>query len=118
MQYITITGNLGNDAEFMFTQSGTALLKFNVAVNTGRDDTAKTTWYRVVLFGAKAEYQHGAGRLLKGAKVVVLGRLDVSDYKRKDGTAGYSLEISADTVEVFSAGASGDNGGESRGIDF
>lgn len=70
MQFITIAGNVGKDAELRQTQNGDAVLGFSVAVNNGKDKPA--TWYDVSVWGKRA--QSLSGMIRKGDKITVMGR--------------------------------------------
>jgi single-strand DNA-binding protein len=98
---ITVTGNLGTDAEFRKTPNGTPVTSFNIA-NTPRKnkmgvwEDQETNWFRVFVWEEAA-----AGTAItfkKGDKIVVTGRLTVNRYETKEGEARQSLEINADTV--------------------
>jgi len=81
---ITITGNLTKNAEQRYTGTGTAVLSFDVANNTGYGDNKRTNYFRCAIFGKRAE-----GRLIEflktGTPVVVVGELsqECRDHKGK-----------------------------------
>ena len=114
-QQLTIVGNLGRDPEMRYTQSGQAVTKLSVATNRRYKDVDETTWFTVSVFGKQAENVNRY--LLKGAKVLVSGRLTPDRetggprvYKRNDGTFAASFEMVADRV-VFLGGKQ-DSGGQ------
>jgi len=96
MNNITIVGRIGRDPELRFTKDGKAVASFSVATDHGRDDNKKTTWHNVTAFGTLGE--NVASSLSKGARVIVSGRLDISDYDGKDGEKKKRVEIIADAV--------------------
>lgn len=96
MNNITVVGRIGRDPELRFTSSGMAIANFSVATDYGRDDKKKTTWHNVVVFGEMAE--NVAGSLHKGARVIVAGRLDISEYDDKNGDKKKKTELIADAV--------------------
>ena len=99
MEAITVTGNLGKDAELKRTQKGDAFATFSVACQKKKD--SPTTWYRVAFFGARGE---GIARYLtKGTKVTVIGEFEVREYE-KDGLTKTSLEIRAYDVSLQGGG--------------
>lgn len=107
--HITITGRLGADPEMRFTPDGTAITTFNVA-NGQYDKQAEnnelTTWYRVTLFGKRAE---AANRfLLKGSRVLISGAHRIRKYTDKDDNERQSNEISANDFTFMDSKASGD----------
>lgn len=98
---ITVTGNLGTDAEFRKTSNGTPVTNFSIA-NTPRKnkmgvwEDQETTWFRVFVWEEDA-----AGTALsfkKGDKVIVTGRFSINRYVDKEGNDRQSLEINADSV--------------------
>lgn len=100
---ITVTGNLGSDAEFRKTPKGTPVTSFNIAntpraYNNGEWVDKNTTWYRVFVWNADAAGV--ANTLRKGDKVIVTGRFEISQYQNKDGETKFSYEINADTVGI------------------
>ena len=81
MQLITISGNLGRDAELRSTRDGQKVCSFNVGVKNGFGRDAGSVWYRCTLWGKAAEAF--APSLLKGVKVFVSGELTHGEYEGK-----------------------------------
>jgi single-strand DNA-binding protein len=98
MNHITIVGRLGRDPEIRFTQKNEPVANFSVATDHGRDENKKTSWHNVVAFGSLAE--NIVKSLYKGTRVIVSGRLDVSDYETKDGEKKKKHELIADAVGI------------------
>ena len=98
---ITIIGRLGKDPEIKQTKSGSDMCSMTVAVESGFGNNKKTTWYRVSAFGKNAE--NSAKDLKKGSLICASGDLAVNEFKGKDGTTKYSLDITADKI-VFLSG--------------
>ena len=76
---VQIIGNLGRDPEMRFTQDGTPVTNFSVAVSEswqGRDgeQRERTEWFRVVAWRRLAEISNEY--LRTGRKVYVEGRLE------------------------------------------
>lgn len=118
-QQITIVGNVGRDPELKYTQSGTAVTDFSVAVNrswtsnTG-EKHEETTWFRITCWNRLAETV--AEYVTKGMQVLVVGdRIQADTYMGNDGTPRASLTVTANTVRFL--GSRGDNmaGGGSGG---
>jgi len=105
MLRVTFLGHLGRDAEQRSSTKGTRLVSLSVAVNqlrtnaTGQPDES-TEWFRVTVAGRQAEY---AAHLQKGQRVLVDGRLQISHFQRRDGTAGIGFDVWADDVQTVSA---------------
>ena len=101
MLKVLLSGNLGADSEKRYSQTGTAITQFRVAVNTrrknGEDWEDHTDWFRVSVSGARADFL--AEHLMKGVHVTVLGRLQIGEYTSRDGERRTSLDVWADEVE-------------------
>ncbi|HZQ10122.1 MAG TPA: single-stranded DNA-binding protein [Anaerolineae bacterium] len=121
-QRLVLVGNLGRDPEMRYTPNGTAVTTFPVATSRRWTDASgqlkeETAWFRVSVFGKQAEICNQY--LAKGRRVLVEGELAVDEktggprvYTRKDGTAGASFEVRANTVRFLTPkGEAGDNGG-------
>jgi len=80
MQLITISGNIGKDAELRDTRDS-KVLSFNVGVKNGFGKDAGSVWYRCSLWGKAAEVF--AGSLKKGTKVFISGELTHDEYEGK-----------------------------------
>lgn len=100
---IHLIGITGRDSEMRYSPEGTAITNLSVATNFGKKVKGEwenhTNWYRVTLYGALAEK---FSNLEKGTRVYVVGRFAVNEYDKKDGTRGYSLDITAMHVESLS----------------
>ena len=87
MFIINATGRLGNDPEAF--QAGTLpSAKFNLAVNTGKDET---TWMMGAVFGSSSTTV--LDKLKKGMKVTVNGTGKQNFYQKNDGSEGSSIEV-------------------------
>lgn len=107
-----LAGHIGSDPEMKHTPSGTAVCNFSLAVNTGYGDRQVTTWWRVSLFGKRAE---SAGKhLSKGSAVIVDGEPQNRKWQDKDGQDRYSLEITANNWS-FAGGKPADKPAASGG---
>lgn len=102
---ISITGNVGADAELKFVGSGAAVLEFSIAntprrkADSGWEDAGPTVWYRISIWGPLAQALADARTISKGATVTVTGSLTVRTYE-KDGQSRTSLDVRADSVGV------------------
>lgn len=98
-----IIGNLGQDPETKFTDSGTAFCRMSIATNrTWRDKDGnkkdETTWHRVVVWGKQAE---ACGEYLKkGRQVFVEGRFQSREYE-VNGEKRWSSECVAERVQFL-----------------
>ncbi|HMC03275.1 MAG TPA: single-stranded DNA-binding protein [Cellulomonadaceae bacterium] len=111
-----IIGNLGRDPEMRYTPSGRPVTEFSVAVShrsrdaqTGAWADDGTDWYRVTVWGDRAE--RTAEQFRKGNKVFVEGRFRTREFEGRDGQKRISLEISADNVISLEARTRDEDGG-------
>ena len=113
---VILVGNLGNDPEVKYTQSGMAITTLSLATTSSRKDRdgnqqEKTEWHRVKLFGKLGEI---AGEYLrKGRQVYIEGRIEYGSYE-KDGVKQYTTDIIADEMQML-GGGDGQRGGEGGG---
>lgn len=87
MQTITISGNVGNDAELR-TVRDKPVLNFNVGVKNGFGRDAGSVWYRCALWGNAANAF--ADSIKKGTKVFVTGALIHDEY---EGKPQYKIDV-------------------------
>ena len=99
---LMIIGNLGRDPEMRYTPNGRPVTQFSVAVNQSTKNqqtgewTDETDWFRVSVFGDRAE--RAAEQLRKGNRVFVEGRFRSREFEGNDGQKRTSLDITADNV--------------------
>src|SRR5919205_776048 len=126
MLRVSLLGNLGAEPETRYSQKGSQVTSFRVAVNQLRTDAdgqrqESTDWFRVRAMGRLAE---SSQHLAKGGRVLVVGRLDISHFQSRDGEPRVGFDIWADEVinlagrptegdrGVVGAGARGQASGE------
>ncbi|MCA9367808.1 single-stranded DNA-binding protein [Candidatus Kaiserbacteria bacterium] len=115
-QQTIIIGNVGKAPELRYTQGGTAVCDFSVAVTESWKDTngerkEKTTWIKVTAWRALAEvcnqYVH------KGMQIMVVGSVEANAYMNKSGEAAASLDLTARDIQFLGGrNASGQSGGD------
>ncbi len=96
---IIIMGRLGDDPKVRYTQGGTPVESFSLAVDRDFKDQSGervTDWVPVVAWNAKAKFVEQY--FIKGQLAVVDGRLQVRDWTDKDGGKRRSYEVVADNV--------------------
>lgn len=114
---VILVGNLGNDPDVKYTQSGAAVTTISVATSESWKDKQtgqmqdRTEWHRVKFFGKLAEI---AGEYLrKGSQVYVEGSLRTDKYTDKNGTERYTTDIIANEMQML--GGRGEGGGMGGG---
>lgn len=95
---VQIIGNLGRDPEMRFTQDGTPVTNFSVAVNDswqGRDgeQRERTEWFRIVAWRRLAEITNEY--LRQGSRVYVEGRLETREWQDREGNDRTTTELIA-----------------------
>ena len=96
MNSITITGNLGKDAELRNLNDGTAVLSFSVADNQGKDKPS--IWWNCSLFGRRAESL--AQYLTKGQQVTVIGTVSEREWSDKEGNKRKSMDVRVSDIAL------------------
>jgi len=100
LNHITIMGRLTRDPELRYTQSGTPVASFTLAVD--RDFASKengerpTDFIDVVAWRQTGEFV--SKFFTKGSMAVVSGRLQIREWQDKEGNKRRSAEVVADNV--------------------
>ena len=114
--FVIVNGRLGQDSEIRTTQGGTKILKFSVGADVYDNGEKKTEWYNCSWFGTRAEKM--GQYLKKGQSVSVNGTQSHSEFQRKDGTTGYSNNVSVSNLDLMGGSQqSGGGGGRDYGAD-
>lgn len=100
MQTITITGWASRDAETRTTQKGDQVTAINVPVKQGWGENEQTNWFRVNIWGKRAEF---AGKIVKGDFLAVTGELTIGEYNGKP-----QYEIRANDFQTVRGGGGGE----------
>jgi single-strand DNA-binding protein len=100
---ITVIGNLVEDPELRFTNSGTAVCKFRIASTPRTFDKASGQWRDgEALFLPCQVWQQAAENvaetLAKGMRVIVVGRLQQRSYETREGEKRTVFEVQVDEV--------------------
>ena len=121
----TITGRLGRDAEITFISSGTAVVKFSLAVNRSRKNASgewieEVSWFDFELWGKRGEGLHQY--LTKGLKVTVQCEIRQDRWEDKgDGGKRSKVKFVVNNLVFAGSKANGQTGGQpqqrSRGYD-
>jgi single-strand DNA-binding protein len=104
---VFLIGRLTRDPELRYTQSGTAVAEFGLAINrnfttsTG-EKREETTFVDVIVWRRKAEVV--CEYLGKGAPLFVEGRLELDTWETNDGQKRSKLRVVADNFQFLQAG--------------
>jgi len=97
---ITVVGNLTGEPELRFTSAGTAMCTGSIADNrrfqVNGEWQEETSYINFVAWRELAE--NAAASLVKGARVVVTGRLQQRDWTDKDGNTRKSYDLVVDEI--------------------
>jgi single-strand DNA-binding protein len=113
---IMLIGNLGKDPDMSYTQAGTAITKFSLAVNRRSKDREtgerkdETTWFNVTAFDRLGETCNEF--LHKGSKVYIEGRMQSRKYTDKEGAERVAWDVIASEMQML------DPKGASQGGDY
>ncbi|MGE9695937.1 single-stranded DNA-binding protein [Streptomyces sp. CH6] len=100
---ITVVGNLVDDPEVKFTQSGAAVAKFRIASTPRTFDRQTSEWVDgEALFLTCSVWRQAAENvaesLRRGARVIVQGRLKQRSYDDREGVKRTVYELDVDEV--------------------
>ena len=118
LNHITIMGRLTRDPELRRTGSGIAVASFSVAVDrdfSGKDGGDKETdFIDCVAWRAAGEFV--SKYFAKGSMIVVSGRLQIRQWKDKDGNNRRTAEVVADNVYFGESKNSNSGGNSDNGV--
>ncbi len=105
-----VMGNLTRDPELRTTPSGQSVASFAVATNRSWNDTSgerkdSVEYHDIVAWGKLGEL--ASNYLVKGRKVLVVGRLQTRNWEGQDGAKRQRTEIVA--TDINFVGGAGDN---------
>jgi single-strand DNA-binding protein len=102
---VRMVGRLTRDPELRFTAKGTAVCKFDIAVNRRYKDTASGEWKDDTSFIPVVVWrdagQRCGDRLKKGSPILVEGRLKSRSWETKEGQKRSGLEVEALRVQFL-----------------
>ena len=96
----TFIGHVGSDAKLLTTGTGKTFAKFRLAVSdiSGKEET--TLWLTVLIWNAERA-EKLAPFVLKGALVLVTGRVSLRPYTTQDGQEKTELELAAQDLQFI-----------------
>ncbi|NMB12366.1 MAG: single-stranded DNA-binding protein [Firmicutes bacterium] len=112
---VILIGRLTADPELRYTQSGTAVTNFRLAVDrpfTNQSGEREADFIPIVVWDKQAE--NCANYLNKGRLVAVDGRIQVRSYDAQDGTRRWVTEVVAQDVRFLDWGRQSDQADDSQ----
>lgn len=116
MNKVIEVGNLTRDVEMRYSDNGTAVARYSIAVNRpfAKEGQQDVDFFNVVAFGKAAEFV--SKYFSKGSRIIIEGRLSSETYEKKDGSGkGYAVQIIAERQEFGSTKGSGNQNGDQQG---
>ena len=110
---VVLMGRLTRDPELRRTQSGTAVASFSLAVDRdfkSRSGEKETDFIDIVAWRNTAEFV--SKYFAKGRMAVVEGRLQIREWKDRDGNNRRTAEVVADNVYFGDSKRDGQSGGD------
>jgi single-strand DNA-binding protein len=111
---VILIGRLTADPELRYTQNGTAVTNFRLAVDrpfTNQSGEREADFIPIVVWDKQAE--NCANYLNKGRLVAVDGRMQVRSYDAQDGTRRWVTEVVAQDVRFLDWGRQSDQADDS-----
>lgn len=105
MNRTVLVGRMTKDAELRYSQQGTAVASFTIAVNRPFEKDA-ADFISCVCFKKTAE--NLANYTKKGTLIGVDGRIQTRNYEGKDGKRVYVTEVLAESVQFLESKGSGE----------
>ncbi|MBE0267822.1 single-stranded DNA-binding protein [Xylella fastidiosa subsp. multiplex] len=110
---VILVGNLGNEPDIKYTQSGMTITSISLATSSGRKDREgntqeRTEWHRVKFFGKLGEI--AAEYLHKGSQCYIEGTIRYDKFTGQDGQERYVTEIIADQMHMLGGRGEGSSG--------
>lgn len=103
MNVWAIEGNLVRDGEVKSTPSGTPVLEFTVATESGFGDHAVTMFVTCSIFGKRAESRLSE-IMKKGTRVMVVGELTAKPYAGRDREPRIGMNVRVHDVRPLGGG--------------
>lgn len=112
LNHVELLGRLAQDPEIRYTQNGTAVASFDLAVSVySKEKDVPPDYIPIVCWGKKAEFVDQY--LEKGRQIVVEGRIKTHKYTDKEGKNRKSVDVYA--TNIFFADSNNSNKGSSSG---
>ena len=116
MNKILLIGRLTKDPELRYTQSGTAVASFTLAVNrnfTNQNGEREADFINCIAWQKAAEFV--SQYFKKGQQMALEGRLQVRSYDDNNGQRRWVTEVVTEKVEFVGSKNGGNSGSNSAG---
>ncbi len=112
MNKVVLIGRLTRDPELRYTQSGTAVTSFTLAVDrrfTNQSGEREADFINCVAWQKTAEFV--ANYFKKGKLMALEGRIQVRSYETNEGQRRWVTEVVAEQIEFVGPKTDGNDGG-------
>lgn len=112
MNKVMLIGRLTRDPELRYTQSGTAVASFSLAVDrrfSNQNGEREADFINCVAWNKSAEFV--ANYFHKGKQMALEGRLQVRSYEGNDGQRRWVTEVVAEQIEFVGSKNDNNSGG-------
>ena len=119
MNKVLLIGRLTKDPELRYSQSGTAIANFTLAVNrqfTNQDGQREADFINCVAWSKAAEFV--AQYFKKGQQMALEGRIQVRSYDGNDGQRRWVTEVVTEHVEFIGSKSNGSNDNANGGAGY
>ena len=103
MNLTVLVGRITRDAELKYTNTGTAVTKFSIAVNKkrkkGEEYVEKVSFFDITAWAKMAETL--SQYLVKGKQIIVSGELEQDRWEDKDGNRRRKVGITANAIQLL-----------------
>ncbi len=106
MNSVQLVGRLVRDVDIRYTDGGTSVSRFTVAVNRRFGKTDEADFISCVAFGKTAEFVEKY--FGKGQRIGLTGRIQTGSYTKNEGTKIYTTDVIAELVEFVESKKSGE----------
>lgn len=116
MNSVQLTGRLTRDPDMRYTDNGTSIARFNLAVNRRfkSESGPDADFIGCIAFGKTAEFIEKY--FCKGQKMDLNGRIQTGSYTNKDGIKVYTTDVVVENVEFGECKFAGSSGGMAAGV--
>ena len=96
---IFVGGRVGKTPEIRKTQSGKSVANFSIAVTEKYNGKEDVTWFNVTAWDKSADFAEKW--IQKGARVLVVGKIQIRQYDDRDGNKRTSTDVIAQDIQVI-----------------
>lgn len=101
MNKVHLIGNLTKDPELRYTNSGTSVASYTIAINNRYGEKQETDYINITTWGKSGEFVNKYFK--KGQPIAITGRLKNKNYEDGNGVKHYSMEVITEDIEFVGA---------------